>query len=354
MTRISVSLLMATLIGAGIIWGLEMYNYFHWLLLFASLFAITANLDYFIRIMKGKVSKAGASMAHVGIGLILLGALVSTSNSDVISQNSSGVDIEALGADFSNRENIMLKLDDTLRMGDYMVAYRGAEKHGVNIYFNVDYYKLSKSGEGLEFAFRLKPIVQMNATMGNVAEPDTKHFLTKDIYTHITYADLERAVGSKVDDREMETSDHILQIGDTIYSSNSIITLQGLDTQIDTSDYRLRAGDLAVGAKLQSINMKGEVTTATPIYIIKGREVYTVPDTLNDGDLVFFFDKIDPTSGEINIRMTEKEPQKKEFVILKAIVFPYINVLWSGIVIMFLGTAIAVRHRIRVYRRSKV
>jgi len=44
---------------------------------------------------------------------------------------------------------------------------------------------------------------------------------------------------------------------------------------------------------------------------------------------------------------------KKDFVILKAIVFPYINVLWSGIIIMFLGTAIAIRNRVRVNSASK-
>ncbi|HIA07275.1 MAG TPA: cytochrome C biogenesis protein [Flavobacteriales bacterium] len=351
--KISVSLLLATSITALIIWGMEMYTYFHWLLLFASVFAISANMDYLIRVMKGKVLKAGASLAHIGIGMILLGALISTSNSEVISANSSGTDITALGPDFSNKENIMLGLNDTLLMGEYMVVYTGAEKKGVNLYFNIDYYKLSETGEGLEYAFTLKPIVQMNATMGNVAEPDTRHFLLKDIYTHITYADLERAQGLKPENREVESSDHLLGIGDTIFSSKSIITLEKLDTQIDISKFNLKEGDLAVGAILKSVNMQGEIKTARPIYIIRGREVYTFPDTLEGGNLVFYFDHVDPAKGQVNIRMTELEPMKKDFVILKAIVFPYINVLWSGIIIMFLGTAIAIRNRIRVNRVSK-
>jgi cytochrome c-type biogenesis protein CcmF len=351
--KISVSLLLATSITALIIWGMEMYTYFHWLLLFASVFAISANMDYLIRVMKGKVLKAGASLAHIGIGMILLGALISTSNSEVISANSSGTDITALGPDFSNKENIMLGLNDTLLMGEYMVVYTGAEKKGVNLYFNIDYYQLSETGEGLEYAFTLKPIVQMNAAMGNVAEPDTRHFLLKDIYTHITYADLERAQRLKPETREVESSDHLLGIGDTIFSSKSIITLEKLDTQIDISKFNLKEGDLAVGAVLKSINMQGEVQTAMPIYIIRDHEVYTFPDTLAGGNLVFYFDHVDPAKGEVNIRMTELEPMKKDFVILKAIVFPYINVLWSGIIIMFLGTAIAIRNRIRVNRVSK-
>ena len=352
-TRIAPPLIIGLLITAGVIRTMEMFNYYHWLLLFASIFAIVANLNYFIRVLKGKVLKAGASLAHIGFGMIALGALISTSQSDVISQNSSGVDVESLGPDFSNRENIMLKLNDTLLMGEYMVSYRGAEKVGVNIYFNIDYYKLAEGGDGLEYAFTLKPIVQMNESRGNVAEPDTRHFLKKDIYTHITYADLERAQGLKQENKALKTSDHLIKLGDTIFSTNSIITLERMDTEIDVSTFGLEEGDLAVGAHLKSINMQGDVLMATPVYILKGREVYTKPDTLEGGSIVFFFDHIDPAKGEINIRMTEMQPEEKDFVILKAIVFPYINILWSGIVIMFLGTAIAIRNRVKVNRAGQ-
>lgn len=43
----------------------------------ASLWTVLANLDYIIRILKGKINFSGGSIAHIGIGLILLGALVS-------------------------------------------------------------------------------------------------------------------------------------------------------------------------------------------------------------------------------------------------------------------------------------
>ena len=82
-------------------------------------------------IPKGKVKKGGASIAHVGFGLVLLGALISMGNSVVISTNTSGVNIERLGNDFSNRENIMLPLGDTLKMGAYWVTYAGKRKEGI-------------------------------------------------------------------------------------------------------------------------------------------------------------------------------------------------------------------------------
>ena len=49
------------------------------------MFAIVSNLDYGFRILKGNFSFKSASIAHTGIAMILLGALLSNANSQVIS-----------------------------------------------------------------------------------------------------------------------------------------------------------------------------------------------------------------------------------------------------------------------------
>ncbi|MEP7171039.1 MAG: cytochrome c biogenesis protein CcsA, partial [Bacteroidota bacterium] len=158
-------------------------------LLFTSIFAVIANLDYMLQILKGRLSFSGASIAHTGIGLILLGALISNAKSQVISKNVLNVD---LGKDFPNNENIMMAKGDTLRMADYYVTWSKTEKAGVNIFYNIDYLTANLTNGKFEKQFTLKPVVQLNQRMGNVAEPATEHFFTKDIYTHITYADLEK------------------------------------------------------------------------------------------------------------------------------------------------------------------
>jgi cytochrome c-type biogenesis protein CcmF len=42
----------------------------------------------------------------------------------------------------------------------------------------------------------------------------------------------------------------------------------------------------------------------------------------------------------------------REFVVLQAIVFPGINILWTGCILMALGTFMAVRQRVRATRRK--
>ena len=45
-----------------------------------------------------------------------------------------------------------------------------------------------KNGIPGEKLFTLSPRIQLNERMGNSPEPDTKHSLTSDLYTHIKWA----------------------------------------------------------------------------------------------------------------------------------------------------------------------
>ena len=178
--KISFSFIFALLISIIVAYFLNFDNLFFSLLLFSSIFAVVANADYMLRILKGNVKKAGASIAHIGFALILLGALISTSKKDIISQNTSGKSLESLGEKISNNDNILLTQGDTLQMGKYFVTYIGKRFEGINVYFDVIYFTKNKMGK-LEKSFSLAPLVQTNPRMGNVAEPDTRHFFTFDV-----------------------------------------------------------------------------------------------------------------------------------------------------------------------------
>ena len=42
----------------------------------------------------------------------------------------------------------------------------------------------------------------------------------------------------------------------------------------------------------------------------------------------------------------EKKSNKKDFIIMKAIIFPGINLLWTGCILMIFGSILAIRHRL--------
>ncbi|MBI2968539.1 MAG: cytochrome c biogenesis protein CcsA [Bacteroidetes bacterium] len=356
--------IVALILSLAIILGLSIKRPDLIVLLFTSLFSIGANTKYIFRVLGGGWMKAGKGLAHTGFAMILAGALISTHKSVVISQNSSGIDVTALGKEFSNRENILLMVGDTLRMhawpavpagrqvgrGEYLVSYRGKELHGKNVLFRIDFMKPGeKDGDTALHLFSLFPRVQLNPKMGNVAEPDTRHFLTNDVYTFVNFADLDTDKNDSV-----KISEHTISIGDTILLSNSMIIPVNLYRLPVNDSLILMAGlspdslELAVKAELEIIRMKKKSGYIYPVFIIsKNNFISFIDDEDKETGISVSFVRIFPEMGKIHLRITERKNESRDFIIMKAIVFPYINILWAGAVAMVLGTVISVIKRIK-------
>ena len=56
--------------------------------------------------------------------------------------------------------------------------------------------------------------------------------------------------------------------------------------------------------------------------------------------------------NKFEIEVSEKEGNAREFIIMKAIIFPYINILWVGCLLMIIGTWIAIIKRIKKLRTT--
>jgi cytochrome c-type biogenesis protein CcmF len=338
-----------TLITAGItVWLLNMNSLFNIILLLTSLFSFFANANYLVAVLNGRILKAGAPIAHAGFALILLGALISAGHSKVISRNTSGYDITQLGKDFNNFDNILLMQGDTLRMGDYFITYRGKRQVKENHYFDIDYLTEDANRKKIP-AFTLSPIVQENPKMGNAAEPDTRHFLWKDVYTHITYAKLDN--NKHAHDRNEEyphVNSHKIAAGDTIFVNQAMIVFEGIDKNVDAEKYNLKKGDLAVAARLRILTVAlNSQITASPVFLIRGNTIIPIEEISEKAGMKFRFTNIDTATGKIDLEVSQKENEEREFVIMKAIIFPMINLLWAGCLLMMLGTGIAVWHRLK-------
>jgi cytochrome c-type biogenesis protein CcmF len=325
---------------------LKIDNAFLIVLFFASFFSVAANFDYWMRALHGNIKKAGSNIAHIGFGLVLLGALIATGTSQIISQNTSGIDISKLGKEFSNMENIMLAKNDTLKMGEYFLTYKGKTKVGVNYYYAIDYLKRNKTGK-YDYQFTLNPILQNNPRMGLSAEPDTKHYLHKDVYTHITYAEVDKEDVPNNSNEFHQLKTATVSIGDTIFGSKTFIVLESIYKETDSTKFSFTAKDIAVGAKLNVVNIKNENITMNPVYVVKDNMVMPL-DAVNEHlGLKLSFTNIHTDTGKIDILVSEKNSEAQEFIILKAIVFPFINVLWIGCIIMVIGTIIAIIERVK-------
>lgn len=316
------------------------------ILLYTSCFAFFGNFDYLVRVAKGKIKGSGASVAHIGFALILIGALISTSKKITLSKNSSGKSVSSLGKEYNDQKSLLMMQNDTLQMGEYLVTYTGKKKEGIHIYFEVEYYKPNKNGK-LEKSFTLYPKVQLNQRMGNSAEPDTRHFLNRDIYTHVTYADLELDEEKQGENPYTDPVNNIIHPGDTLFTSNAIIRLDSLKTNLTEQQFAKGDSDLIVTAVLKARDINGTVFTARPKYKLVKDHIEPINDSIPELGVKFSFWKINPDEGSVEIMHSEKKSNQKDFIVMEAYMFPFINILWLGCVLMVIGTLIAMSERIR-------
>ncbi len=329
-------------------WNLISYS----LLFITGLFSVFSNIDYCINILKGNIKKSGASIAHIGFALILVGALISTSKKTVLSKNTATKKVSSLGPEYDDKKSILLTQGDTLPMGPYLITYTGKKREGINVYFSVDYLKLNKNNKP-EFDFTLVPHVQDNPRMGKAPEPATKHYLNRDIYTHVTYAVLTIDTTIKKKNAFASAKNYIGHVGDTLFSSNAIIIIDSLRTNLNKEQYQKNDSLLEVTVVLRAIDAQSNEYKALPKYIIKNNVVIPQQDIIEKLGLKFVFWKINPDEGTIEITMSEKLANNKDFIVMEAYVFPYINILWLGCLIMAIGTTIAILERIRTLKLKK-
>ena len=282
-----------------------------------------------------------------------MGALISTSTKQVISVNTSGKNVESLGKDISNATDILLEQGDTLRMGNYFVSYTGKRKQGNNVLYSVLFLSKDSTTKKYTPQFTLNPLIQINPQMGNVAEPSTRHFINKDIYTHIMFADLSTTDTGSDGSGFSEPKPHTLGIGDTMFSSNSIIILTALDTHIDKIKYHLKADDIAVGALLKVIDVNDKIYTTEPIYVISNDMIKPLDATIPALGVKISFQKINPDTHKMDFTVAESRRSAKDFIVLEAVVFPYINILWLGCLVMILGTVLSIRQRIKKNKEAQ-
>ena len=343
------SFLIAIIATAAFAWHIEMSNVFFIMLLFAAFFAIFSNIHYFISLLKGKILKGGSSIAHIGFALLLMGAMIANGEQEIISKNRSPVNINFEGSDNANNENVMLMKHDTVLMEPYYITYQQRRIEDKYVYYDIDYLKVNPQGKYVK-QFRLSPFVQLNPQMGNVPEPDTKHFLDKDIFTHITYAELEN-LDPELQDSYGQPDTVVLAVNDSMFSSNSIIVIESLREITNKDSLKLKEEDIAIAARISAANLSGRKYYAKPVLVIRGNRLFSLEDDIDELGLRFAFKKIDPDTQQLTLHFSEKNSNSGDFIIMQAIVFPYINILWIGIIVMIIGTIIAVINRIQQNRR---
>ncbi len=321
------------------------------LLLFAASFSVVASAYYAFAVQK-TLRKAGAALTHFGFAVLLLGILFSSYNKRVISENILGINLP-LGdglkpeeAARESRENVMLFRDVPVAMGDYFVTYKGDSLDTEYLkdkrsYYSILFQRLDAGSREVTERFTLRPDAFINprGQDGLSANPDAKHYWTRDIFTYVSsIADPAR----KADTSEYRS--FTLRPGDSAFLSKAFIVFGGFTRGAQDGRYTPQPGDLALTASLAVYNLDGLVDTLRPIYYIRDRFEAGVEDTLAALALQARISGVVPDGGAVQVQIREADVSN-DFVVLKAIEFPMINLVWAGTILMVSGFGLSLANR---------
>ncbi len=322
------------------------------LAIFAAVYSVIANSSYIWLGLKGKIKAAGASVAHVGFGLVLVGILISSSKKTVLSWNTTG--ITPLRADPKAKnnpagdpaENITLFKALPTDMGRFMVTYA---KDTLNVldrkrYFEIDF----KAKDGSE-AFKLYPdvIKQNKGGEGFSANPAAKHYWYKDIFVYITsFQENNHEDTVSFKNREVKA-------GDTLFYGNGLMILNKVSVNPVELKSKYEDDETALFLDITVISKDGRRYPAKPGIALKAQELRNITDTVQSQSLVLKFNKVlDQKTGKLQIGVKESSAIT-DLITLKVYEFPMINILWLGVMIMVVGFIMSIIQRVKVANRLK-
>jgi cytochrome c-type biogenesis protein CcmF len=313
--------------------------------MFAAIYAFVANAAYIWIGFHGKLRAAGASVAHAGFGLMLLGILLSSSKKQVLSINTTGILLPfAPEAKQDPMENLTLLRGARTDMGAWWTTYIGndsVDERSKTTYYRVHFEK--KDG-GEQFDLYPNYIKVTKGQDGVSFNPDKRHYLGGDIFTYITYA----AAGNDNDTAQFRST--VLGVRDTAYYSKGYMVLDSVMVNPNNDRFHFMRGDTALVARVRVVGRDSTEYMAYPGFYLKDNVPHYINDTIFRQNLALRFNMV-TADRKFDLGVKESEDMVP-FIALKVLEFPQIGLLWLGTLIMITGFIMSILWRRRQAKRE--
>ena len=316
--------------------------------LWTAIYTVVANAAYLMKVLKWKWKAAGASITHVGFGLMLIGILISSAKKELVSKNAGGIAVtglkDAKGRDEDPLENVTLLKGVPVRMGKYVVTYNGDStvERSDKVYFKVRFIEVDEN-DSIKDAFNIMPnafLVKGEKSSQLSSNPGSRHYLSEDIFVYIT----SWLNPDKISDTTtIRYSD--IKVGDTVFYSKGFMVVNKLLAANKNDNKDLPMVDSAWVSEVTVESSEGFKYNQSPAYMVKSGTGISKSDTIMEQRLVLSMRK-NPESGKIQLGVREPDAMVR-YITLKAYRFPWINVLWVGTIVMVIGFIISMAFRIR-------
>ncbi len=427
----------------------------HQLFLFAGLFTILANLDYMLFYVRGNMKASGASLSHLGFGVLIVGILFTGLNKQNISKNPF-VTRDFLEEEAAQKAIILIKGQPFLT-SNYYINYVGDTLIGNLRTYQLDFREVNTSNETIkEFSTYPSALYSNDFSKVETVNPGTSHNLTYDVFTQasppahmqsienskmvedslkylshyvspgdsfveegytvevldytfdhshnadthsdVNEYDMTLTLPMKITDTrtdqvhlaypglglkdalvfqfpeiidplgiKIKLSENVfenvfteedqltyipfsLKLGETKQVGDYMISLGGFDRQPEHANYQAKQEDIALGAQLSLIKANKPAISLKPLYIIQDLQPFSIKDYDAEHGIHIRFNHIDPASGSMKFAIAldnrQDEPAevfiaddvpRSDILIVQADVFPGINLVWAGSLMMLFG-----------------
>lgn len=376
--ELQVPVLIALLLSVIIITIGQVTKPAYLLLIIAAVLTIVGNSKILLSILKNSPALSGGAIAHIGMGMMLLGILFSSGYSTVVSLNNTGLLYSRDAGEEFNRDNLLLFLHEPRTMAGYDIEYISQKlelrngdgyinKYDVQLTPDEDKVVALKDGSGykakdtlqvfgentyyeIEFrkdgkVYKLYPRAQINPDMGGIlSSPDIHRTLKSDFYTYtssIMKPDEEKEWSEMQELRTAISKDFFAN--DYVSTVTSVVKVDEVPGTILSQD------DVAVKA---TIKVKGarEEYIAEPYFLIRDKMVGRISAEIPQLGVLFTLVNIHPETNEFTIGTNTRQ---KDWVVIKSLEKPMINVLWIGTLVLMAGFVIAMLRRYREFQLMK-
>ena len=316
--------------------------------LFAAVYSVVANASYIWVGAKGRLRAAGPSIAHVGFGLMLLGIILSSAKKEVLSYNTTGINLNFDPSSGQNpMENITLLKGIRTDMGKYWTTFVSGDSMDLRSKTTFYHIRFEKKDGTRQFDLYPNWMAPTKGAQTPSANPDKYHYWDRDIFTYISATDNPE---QRRDDT-VQFKNYPLALHDTVFYSKGFIVLDRVVINPDSGQYHFRPTDTALMAQVTVVSKDSMRYTATPVFYIKDNTPQYVIDTVFAQDLAIRFNRV--VEGK-KIELGVKESSAMiPFVALKVLEFPQINILWIGTIIMIIGFIMSILWRRRQLAAGK-
>ncbi|MGE5431210.1 MAG: cytochrome c-type biogenesis CcmF C-terminal domain-containing protein [Syntrophomonadaceae bacterium] len=288
------------------------------LLTFASAFALFVNAEVAYKILRGNKLALGAYVAHIGIAVFLLGVVGSSVASD--------------------QKAIELTKGEPKQAFGYTLTFKGYHPidNGQKFGFDIE---VTKGGTKKT----VSPVMFFSQfNNGLMKEPDIISELSKDFYVS--------PVGFDDGAKQQKGSQISLNQGEAAQFEGAKITFGGFNFPKDAMNTMMSGGDFQIGAKV-AVEYNGKSFQTEPLMRAVSGQKEFVPVEVKDANLKIQMESMD-ASGKVNLVVTKLDGQaamasSKEVLSIEASIKPFINLVWTGVLVMVLGFIVS------VVRRSK-